>query len=424
MRFNDDEEVNDMNSSRPTRLSQNGAALVVGLILLVVATIVTITSMRGGVVQERMTSNQNNKAISLMSAEAGASQFLELLSDRLGTDAWNQTELEGWLEDDELDTIITPIGDGQYFFENVVFNSTGVSLVSVGQAVSNGNTLSETRILVGFDASGGGGSGFDAPATISCIGGPCEISAGAGQGSDEGFGTISGFDHPAYDPDCGSSAECRRLKPVNSDDPDLLAVVPAIYLSDPLGSTVTKSGGGTHEPYHGLSPSGLNTSGQDEGNGVAWGPNDFPDDSEGNSTAPTMESLFGPDDPVHDVSSDGSQGLFVIDGQDIDLSGNEIFVGLIVVRNCGTFTMSGNPNVYGAIVIDASGCPDQRYEDAYCSKLKKNELCKYDPFAGNGTPAVRYSTEALRGINNGSGGGTGAGGSNNMTISGWREITY
>jgi len=74
------------------------------------------------------------------------------------------------------------------------------------------------------------------------------------------------------------------------------------------------------------------------------------------------------------------------------MEGSELFVGLIVIRNCGTLTMKGNPNIYGAVVVDATGC-----------------LPSYAPFGGSGTPAVRFSRAALERAANPPGTGTGTG---------------
>ncbi|MCK7574694.1 MAG: pilus assembly PilX N-terminal domain-containing protein [Chromatiales bacterium] len=61
---------------------QQGASLVVGLILLTVATVVSLSSMTGGSMQARMTSNQNNKTASRMAAEAGASRFIKFVNEK------------------------------------------------------------------------------------------------------------------------------------------------------------------------------------------------------------------------------------------------------------------------------------------------------------------------------------------------------
>lgn len=68
---------------------QNGNALVISLILISVAAVVTMTSMRGSLLQEKMTANQNLKAIAFTSAESGASQLTQWL--RNPTTTWYST---------------------------------------------------------------------------------------------------------------------------------------------------------------------------------------------------------------------------------------------------------------------------------------------------------------------------------------------
>jgi type IV pilus assembly protein PilX len=65
-----------------SKKNQQGATLVVGVILLSAITIVGLSSMKGGSMQERMASNQNNKAVALMAAQAGASRFIEIVNKK------------------------------------------------------------------------------------------------------------------------------------------------------------------------------------------------------------------------------------------------------------------------------------------------------------------------------------------------------
>lgn len=58
---------------------QSGAALAIGLIFLLLATIVTVAGMRGSNIQERMTSNTNHKSLSFMIAEVGAGDVLDFV---------------------------------------------------------------------------------------------------------------------------------------------------------------------------------------------------------------------------------------------------------------------------------------------------------------------------------------------------------
>lgn len=72
-------------------LFQQGGALIVALLVISVAAVVTMTSMRGSVMQEKMVANQNSKAISFMAAETGAASFNKWLNDPLtvwGVNTW------------------------------------------------------------------------------------------------------------------------------------------------------------------------------------------------------------------------------------------------------------------------------------------------------------------------------------------------
>lgn len=70
---------------------QKGVALVVGLLLLLVSSFVALAAFQSGKFQERMASNQYNKAISFMAAEQGATNFLESLADFVAAD-WDNSE--------------------------------------------------------------------------------------------------------------------------------------------------------------------------------------------------------------------------------------------------------------------------------------------------------------------------------------------
>jgi Tfp pilus assembly protein PilX len=61
----------------PARSGQSGAALIVGLVLLVIMMVSGIAAMRGTALNEKATSNQRNKTISLMAAETGINQFYQ-----------------------------------------------------------------------------------------------------------------------------------------------------------------------------------------------------------------------------------------------------------------------------------------------------------------------------------------------------------
>jgi type IV pilus assembly protein PilX len=57
-------------TSRTTRRSQKGAALVIGLIILVVLTLIGVQAMRTSIVQERMAGNMRERNVAFQAAEA------------------------------------------------------------------------------------------------------------------------------------------------------------------------------------------------------------------------------------------------------------------------------------------------------------------------------------------------------------------
>jgi hypothetical protein len=64
-------------------IKQKGVALVVGLLLLLVSSFVAVAAFQSGMFQERMASNQHNKAVALMAAEQGGSAFFAALDGGL-----------------------------------------------------------------------------------------------------------------------------------------------------------------------------------------------------------------------------------------------------------------------------------------------------------------------------------------------------
>lgn len=133
----------------PNFKSQQGAALAISLIMLTVVTLVTLAGMRGGNMQERMTSNLNNKAISFMAAEAGASRFWQ----------WMNDPAFEWESDDWQDVIPTDtseannIGAYGYFWidpseDGVKWSPDGNSVTVFVQGLSRvgGEELGSTRL--------------------------------------------------------------------------------------------------------------------------------------------------------------------------------------------------------------------------------------------------------------------------------------
>ena len=160
------------------------------------------------------------------------------------------------------------------------------------------------------------------------------------------------------------------------------------------------SGGGPDwGAFQGLGPDGTAVVGNDK-SVVAVSPGDYPSDDAGNSTFPTWESVFpdGVPEPTDLTGIGGNETevhpILVVD-TDFEMKGTSLFVGVIVIRNCGSIRMAGNPNVYGAIIIDATRPTADGTDREECPQ-------PYDPFAGAGTPAVRF-------VGGPGGGGSGVG---------------
>ncbi|KAA0876277.1 PilX N-terminal domain-containing pilus assembly protein [Nitrincola tapanii] len=117
---------------------QKGVALVISLILLLVATLVTVLGMQGSRMQERMSSNQNNKALSAMAAEYGASHFLAELRE-------NGFNAATWAEDMGIATSginPTPVPDGNGVYWIDVVNVSPITVeMNVFGAIREGEDI-------------------------------------------------------------------------------------------------------------------------------------------------------------------------------------------------------------------------------------------------------------------------------------------
>jgi len=407
---------------RQSRSMQRGAALAIGLVLLAVASMVTITSLNTGVMQERMAANQDNHARSFMAAEAGGARLVEWFNTNGWPTATSFPPASGAVNDPSVTYTITRRGNPPpaWTTSPLIFEVVGRALAPDGSTV-----LAQTRLLVELERTRGGGPPAAlAPAAISCFGGPCSITAGAGGGVPEDFGVVSGFNHPIPPLGC-SGARCRREP---QDEDRITPDVPAVFLTHRSGSSVQAQGGSdkktpdnndTSLPFQGLNPSG---SGVIRGTGIAVAlsppPSTTPPAFESvflGGVAPTQTVLESGRSTMNDIGgSDFEVGILVLNGQNLTFRGTSLFVGLIVIRNCGTLNMGGSSNIYGAIIVDATQ-PDPRNPNGPRISCDRN----YDPFSGNGRPAVRYSLDALnRAANPPPPSGTGAG----FGVVRWMEI--
>lgn len=182
---------------------QTGAALIVGLILTTVASIVTLSSMRGSHLQENMTSNLYLQATAHMAAEAGASAFWNWITNENEFDPETDWASDGWQG-------VVPIGAaggpnagnmGRYFVDDlasVVWTANDVEITVRGAALGpTGDLLAQSLILSRFGRPSGGDdtpSGGPGPFSSAIIG--CEGV------TTRGSGRIDSYDSrvAAYDP--------------------------------------------------------------------------------------------------------------------------------------------------------------------------------------------------------------------------------
>ena len=401
-----------------SKSQQRGAALGVGLVLLLAMSLSGVFIMNSSIMDERMSSNHRNQTNAFLAAEAGLLRVKKEL-DEGGWVASDCAAVESTISGfsgkaygDSVDTTYTVTGSS--------CDSSGINLESVGEIAS----LKVSRTLEARyqPPSPGGLNPGDAPAAISCLGGPCNLVAG-----NSSHNKIDGRDHGLPPDNCNGSS-C-WLDPLDNADS-----APSIFLSSPALSSIGGGSNGGGNKSEGGSFCGLRADGSSIGCGrndasdQFWDPSLYPADADGNPTVPTAEAFIdasamgqitadnaSPElgtrsdpkityyDPALTPDPPGNAnnaGILIVDGVDFNRSGTGTFEGLIIIRGCGSISLGGNFNVYGAVLVDARDCEDENGD--------------YDPFSGNGTPSIRFSSEALSGagglLPNGAGG-----------LSGWRE---
>lgn len=134
---------------------QRGAALIVGLILLLVGSIVALASMRGSTLQEGMTANLNNKAISFMAAEAGATAFWQWLSTGgfdWEDDSWHDDWQQAGIPTDDAEA--QNMGDFGHFWidpAEVLWSASAVTVTVNGLSRLGADApIAETRLRLEF----------------------------------------------------------------------------------------------------------------------------------------------------------------------------------------------------------------------------------------------------------------------------------
>lgn len=124
---------------------QSGFTLVLGLVFVLVASMSAAVLMRGSVMQERMTANMNNKAISFMAAEAGADALRARL---VGVWPISESKIDGLRGLSENSGV-----SGRYRVDSIDVAGGSVIAKITGHAVDGEHVLGATAIQVEFEVS-------------------------------------------------------------------------------------------------------------------------------------------------------------------------------------------------------------------------------------------------------------------------------
>ncbi|WP_027852257.1 pilus assembly PilX family protein [Marinobacterium litorale] len=374
------------------RSKESGAALIIGMIILTIMAIAGISMMDTTLQDERKTSNANARLQAFLAAEAGvnaARDYVLSLSD------WDPSGCTVGDAFNSMSGVSYDSTNGTSYTVTInACNSDSVELASVGSQTGTNSTRTISFLMMAASDPPGG----DPPAAITCLGGPCTIDPGNGNDA-----PIDGRDHDM--PEDGCSGNSCWMDPIEGGD-----AIPSVYLDDPDNSTLVGAPGASKTSFCGQDSSDPTSTvcGNDINTTAVWDAGDYPDDPDtGESTAPTQEQYFGDSSLLGDVLSKAESanstlgthdtpkvtkidtdtsvsgnsynaGYLVVDGAEFSRSGTGVYVGLVVVTGCGTIANSGNFVVYGAIIIDGTGCGDD-----------------YQPVTGNGTIDVKYSSTAL-----------------------------
>ena len=151
---------------------EKGAALVVGIVLLVVSTLLALVATQSSTFQERMASNQYNKAISLMAAEYGAGALLEEVTSAGYDPSQGLAQWQGAAMGSEGSPVGAGTGGGFYWVELLSHIDTPnagdplrLAVHGVSRNEAGGANLGRTRLNLEIDVltfPPGGGESDDA----------------------------------------------------------------------------------------------------------------------------------------------------------------------------------------------------------------------------------------------------------------------
>lgn len=416
------------NLSKPLHChKQQGVVLVISLLLLLPITIMAVTMLSLSVQGERMTANHKNQTQAFLAAEAGLQRATQVLYEDWDDSGCNESlslnDQHGTETTFSVYVTYCDKDDGTAWLQ-----STGLHENSSASRTIEGSFLPPTGSFTG------------GPAPISCFGtGSCMIEPPKANNAQ-----ISGYQHPLPPDNCSGKNNC-TTQPTSSEN-----AAPAIFIENltlPNGNqNIVNSAPGNKSPYCGASSgdddAGLNNcqngGGEitdDESMNMVWhaGTEGKFLDENGEPDPPTASDYFDnpalfpeptDDDDRFDIGTrdepkityydesetgglsgnDNNAGVLIVDGEDFDRQGTGVFVGVIMVKNCGTVNLNGNFTIYGSVIVDTTGCgcveADASNNGGQGNKGKGNKKgnssdCEYNPFGAGGTPSVRYSDEGM-----------------------------
>lgn len=167
-------------NNRRYKIDESGTALVIGLVLLVAATLLAVVGLQSSNFQERMASNQNNKAVSFKAAEMGGAYLLEQLVQMGYVEEVDPADFGFPLGSDA--TPITAGGSGYFFIDDieVISNDPDIlraSVVGVSRENLRGTNLALSELelrIESFVVLAGGGT---SDAAINLVGPVAEFVA-------------------------------------------------------------------------------------------------------------------------------------------------------------------------------------------------------------------------------------------------------
>jgi len=408
--------------------TQKGAALVVGLLMVTVLSIVGVNAAKGNVAQQRMANNYRFAIEAMNNAEAGITSTINQINDgELGANGF----------DDELD----PNGDGDTSDRmtfTVVDQATNVAYVVVmvddddgdGNLASDSNDIvrlvsqgishigSTRTVNVRIKAEAGGGGGFSIEQAILAE------EAITFSGNSEYCGTTNDIhsndeiyqsDHPttsglisAVGQVNGGSPQGGGSTQSYADVVDIPVVDPSMFeeyadyifqssgkIYNAAGTRVAtneygnwKFGGdkwtteGDDNVLGGMlyfkgSHGNVNVGSNPGSNSDPWVVSILADGYIEISGNPVIDNYKDPDDP------ESVQAILFMSGTDIKINGNpgQTYSGLIAAHE--QFSVSGNPTIQGAIIAEGAASTDSMVEENEVSG--DMQLCYDGSFVFPGT---------------------------------------